>query len=228
LPHEDLFFSTTKGTALRARVSDVPALDRASWGRLVTKTRRGAMLPLDGDTVASLLRLEEGLVPEAAASGRARHQSPAEQKRAGGAASPATRKAEARLAPAAKQTPSRPEKAPARIAGEARPVEKATKAKPEPERQRQAEGKAAERPQDKEHKPPTARQTPTPPDPAPDQIGGGKATGEPAARRTGPAQKEAPKAERPQTTTTGQARRTRRPTVTKPPPRRRPSGNKAS
>ena len=222
-PHEDLLFITVKGAALRARVSDVPALDRASWGRLVTKTRRGAMLPLDGDTVASLLRLEEGLVPEAAASGRARHQPPAEQKRSGGAASPATRKAEARLAPAAKQTPSRPEKAPARIAGEARPVEKATKAKPEPERQRQAEGKAAEKPQGGERKPPTARQTPTPPDPV-----GGKAAGEPAAKRTGPAQKEAPKAEQPQTTTTGQTRRTRRPTVTKPPPRRRPSGNKTS
>ena len=54
---EEVVFTTAHGNMFRASVADVPILPRASWGRLVTKTRSGAMIDLDDDTVTSLVGL---------------------------------------------------------------------------------------------------------------------------------------------------------------------------
>ncbi|MBC7257090.1 MAG: hypothetical protein H5T66_13410, partial [Chloroflexi bacterium] len=44
-----LFLCTTAGRGYVAGLKDVPRLPRASWGRLVTRTRRGALVPLEGE-----------------------------------------------------------------------------------------------------------------------------------------------------------------------------------
>jgi DNA gyrase subunit A len=57
LADEEVVFATARGNMLRASIADVPILPRASWGRLVTKTRRGAVVDLDDDTVTSIVGL---------------------------------------------------------------------------------------------------------------------------------------------------------------------------
>jgi len=210
LPHEDLVFTTAKGAALRAKVADVPALERASWGRLVTKTRRGAMLPLDGDTVASLARLADGLMPEgdAAARGGRKVDAAQQKKRAGGAAPPTAQKAKGRPMPSVKQSP-------ARTGGKTSEVKAADKARPASDRQSRPKVESAPAQTGKARKP-TAKPVPS------------KAKGESTPKRATPKPKEAPVAEQSRPTPTRQPGRTRRATVTKPPRRGRASGRKAS
>ena len=58
LRDEAVALSSVRGVTTRLKVSAIPILPRASWGRLVSKSRRGAVVQLqDGDTLASLVCL---------------------------------------------------------------------------------------------------------------------------------------------------------------------------
>jgi DNA gyrase subunit A len=41
---EEVIFCTEQGTMVRAALGDIPARDRTTWGRVVTRSRRGAMI----------------------------------------------------------------------------------------------------------------------------------------------------------------------------------------
>jgi len=57
LPEEEVIFTTVGGTMVRTLVSEIPSIARASWGRLVSRTRRRAMVQLgNDDRVDSFLR----------------------------------------------------------------------------------------------------------------------------------------------------------------------------
>lgn len=212
LPDEHLLFTTAKGTALWARVSDVPALERASWGRLVTKTRRGAMLPLDGDSVISLLRLEEGLLPAVTAPARRRGQPTVDREGAQEPKPVATEKVKGSSATAKATGRSGAPRTSA--ASSAPPTEKALVAQPVPKRPSKSEAKEPEETQKKTSGSSVTRRSPPAEKPA-------------AKRRAAKGEKASEAVESPPTTT-GQPGRTRRPTTTKPPRRDRPGGGKAS
>jgi len=46
---------TAKGSALHLRADGIPRLERGSWGRLVTKSGRGAVVAVESDQVAALM-----------------------------------------------------------------------------------------------------------------------------------------------------------------------------
>jgi hypothetical protein len=52
---QELIFATAKGSSLRVRANDVPRLERGSWGRLVTKSGRGAVVTLKNDQVDAVM-----------------------------------------------------------------------------------------------------------------------------------------------------------------------------
>ena len=55
-PDDEVVFVTKDDAMLRVKVADVPRLERASWGRLVTRTHKGALV--QGGEVVGLVRLE--------------------------------------------------------------------------------------------------------------------------------------------------------------------------
>jgi DNA gyrase subunit A len=59
LPEEEVIFTTVGGAMVRMLVRGIPTVARASWGRLVTRTRRLAAVQLENDDrVDSVLRLD--------------------------------------------------------------------------------------------------------------------------------------------------------------------------
>ena len=55
---EQIAFATTAGKLIRSWVKDIPVCRRASWGRLVTRSRRGAAVKVEADDrVVALARL---------------------------------------------------------------------------------------------------------------------------------------------------------------------------
>jgi len=57
LPTDELVFCTDSLVMTRLAVADVPRLARASWGRVVTRTRRGAVVQVGDDKLRSVARL---------------------------------------------------------------------------------------------------------------------------------------------------------------------------
>jgi len=58
LPGEQVLFCTRAGTMARVALEDVPSLRRASWGRVVTRTRRGAVIAVaENDVAEGVVRL---------------------------------------------------------------------------------------------------------------------------------------------------------------------------
>jgi DNA gyrase subunit A len=172
LPEEQLLLASAKGTMLRARVTDVPALERTSWGRVVTRTRRGAMLPLDGDALVLLLRLEPGLAPavhEGSARGQRGGAGPQRGTSVREAASPGRARTEQTAAPERQKPKATP--APTRPAGD----------------QKELPTKRARRPEDQPAKPSRARPEPATKPPAKETPAAVKSQpGKPTqARRTG-------------------------------------------
>jgi len=54
---DDIILSTAEGKMLKVSVRDVPRVRRASWGRIVTRTRRGAVMDVGTDRIVSALRM---------------------------------------------------------------------------------------------------------------------------------------------------------------------------
>ncbi|HUV95104.1 MAG TPA: DNA gyrase subunit A [Anaerolineae bacterium] len=57
LPDEEVLLISSSGTMLAVLAADVKQIARASWGRLVTKTGRGAVMSLTDETVTGVVRL---------------------------------------------------------------------------------------------------------------------------------------------------------------------------
>ena len=77
---QEVVFSTVTGSALPVRAGDVPRLDRGSWGRLVTKSGRGAVVAVGNDRVAAVMVPQVAAKPgsePAKAPARKRESSPA-------------------------------------------------------------------------------------------------------------------------------------------------------
>ena len=143
LPGERVVFGCEKGDRLSVTVEDVPRLRRASWGRLVTRTRRNAVIEVeDGDAVNSLVRLEldaqgPGDKPAAEAEARPSRRSPAKTtatKRKASAtgattpALPALRRQRRRST--SKRTPPKAKDAPESETSKAQPAAKPQETKP--------------------------------------------------------------------------------------------------
>ena len=80
-----LLLCTTAGRGYVAGLKDVPRLPRGSWGRLVTRTRRGALVPLEGEErIASALVMGATVAPleERAAPSPAQEPPPQARPRA--------------------------------------------------------------------------------------------------------------------------------------------------
>ena len=56
----ELILTTAKGRMQRIRAQDVPALDRATWGRLVSQGDEGKVWALKNDTLDGCVRIEDG------------------------------------------------------------------------------------------------------------------------------------------------------------------------
>jgi DNA gyrase subunit A len=66
MPQERLVLSSAAGNAVAVAVASVPALARATWGRLVTRSRAGALVKLEeGDALVGLVRLVGVVTPAA-------------------------------------------------------------------------------------------------------------------------------------------------------------------
>ena len=76
LPSEELIFVTSDHQMHAISASDVPSLARASWGRLVTRTRRNAVVKVKDETVQHFVRL-----PAVAAGGDGRSSGQSTRKR---------------------------------------------------------------------------------------------------------------------------------------------------
>ena len=67
---DDVVLTTAAGAMKRVAVADVPRLGRATWGRVVTRTRRNALIEIENDQVSGLVRLlgdapdKDGSTPE--------------------------------------------------------------------------------------------------------------------------------------------------------------------
>jgi hypothetical protein len=58
-PGEEVIVCTQQGTMVRVGLSDIPARDRATWGRVVTRSRRNAVIDVpDKDVAVGIVRLE--------------------------------------------------------------------------------------------------------------------------------------------------------------------------
>jgi hypothetical protein len=210
MPQEDVLLLSAAGTAARLRADAFPVLPRASWGRLVSKSRRGALLQLAaGDVLLALLCLgASGPAPLPAQEKPRRSHKP---EPAADAVQPVPgampeRKAEEqakgrkRTATPAPATPDEPPQAPARgQRGEGSPAPRRSKpaAKPEPAAdtpqpvtgampQRQVEERAKGRKR-------SAAPAPAPPaEPPQAPAPGQKGEGSPASRRSKPAAKPEP------------------------------------
>jgi len=100
-PDDQVALVTSDGCAHRLAVGDVPRLERASWGRLVSASRRYAVVPVKAETVVRCLRLE-GVAP---AGGKPKSGAPSR--------SPRTRTAPAGVAIPAPE----PQEAPTPVSG---------------------------------------------------------------------------------------------------------------
>ncbi|GAG37689.1 unnamed protein product, partial [marine sediment metagenome] len=70
---EEVLLVSSSGAMLRVHAADVKQIARASWGRLVTKTGRGAAMQLKDGTVTAVVRL----VGSRSAKGSRKSRSPA-------------------------------------------------------------------------------------------------------------------------------------------------------
>jgi hypothetical protein len=58
-PGEEVIFCTQQGTMVRVTLGDIPARDRATWGRVVTRSRRNAIIAVpEKDVAVGIVRLE--------------------------------------------------------------------------------------------------------------------------------------------------------------------------
>ncbi len=58
-PGEEVIFCTQQGTMVRVGLGDIPARDRATWGRVVTRSRRNAIIAVpENDMAVGIVRLE--------------------------------------------------------------------------------------------------------------------------------------------------------------------------
>ncbi|MBC7235317.1 MAG: DNA gyrase subunit A [Chloroflexi bacterium] len=65
LPDEEIVVSTRNGSMVREPLKNVPSRDRATWGRLVTRSRRGAIIALaEGDVAIGIACLAKRSVEE--------------------------------------------------------------------------------------------------------------------------------------------------------------------
>ncbi|MCD6520346.1 MAG: DNA gyrase subunit A [Anaerolineae bacterium] len=102
LPEEEVILTTRKGTTLRLPARGIPRLARDSWGRLVTRTRKGALLQIEeGDAVDGLVLVRTQMpdISEQAPSKRGSKTKSSTSKRRKRASS-------AKKAPQSKQKPA--------------------------------------------------------------------------------------------------------------------------
>ncbi|MBN1401118.1 MAG: DNA gyrase subunit A, partial [Anaerolineae bacterium] len=68
LADDEIILTTTGRDMQRMPISDIPRLGRATWGRLVTRTRRNAAIQVENDRVVAAVRLTSSLGGEDASS----------------------------------------------------------------------------------------------------------------------------------------------------------------
>ncbi|MCE5259800.1 MAG: hypothetical protein LLG44_12215, partial [Chloroflexi bacterium] len=61
LPQDDIVFVTEEKRMVRRALHDLPELPRASWGRIVSPSRKGAVLILGDDKLSGILALAAGI-----------------------------------------------------------------------------------------------------------------------------------------------------------------------
>jgi DNA gyrase subunit A len=228
---EGLVVRTARGASQLVPLADVPALSRDSWGRVVTRTRRGAIIQVEEGTAAGFARVpaavgdpEKSAAPAPAKKTTTR-RSAAAPKATGddGAAAPARRKAasatkaasSAAEAPAAKAEPARRKAS----------TDKAAQARPARATSRSAKAGSAEAAADQPKAEPAADAAPSKKPTARSR----KASDSTAKETSNKASAEAaPEGESTPEDKPTRTRRTRRATVTTPPRRSRSSKTKAS
>ncbi len=203
LPGEELLLGSTAGAMQRVRLAEVPALARASWGRVVTRSRAGALLQVRDDTLCTLAVLAgmPQTAPEAAPGRRRKPAAP----QAPAAPEPATEKAPTRqpraTERAARKRAAQPAVAEVSIPEPEKAAPKEEAKPPAPARRRSARAQKAE--SEEVPPPPAPKAEPTKPSPK----RGGK-TAAPEAEATPP-----------QPAPVARTRRVGRATVTQPPRR---------
>jgi len=111
---EDLVVRTARGASQLAQVADVPALSRDSWGRVVTRTRRGALIQVEEGTAAGFARVpaftgetEKGAAPAQKTTTRTRKPAAATKSAGNGGEAAPKAASDEQAASATKKTTSR-------------------------------------------------------------------------------------------------------------------------
>jgi DNA gyrase subunit A len=231
-PQGRVALATAHGAMHVVDLGAVPRLARGAWGRVVTRTRRGALIALDeGDQMAGIVSLPLAAATASAPEPTAADAKPGSRRRTAkpvAAAKPAAKSEPAAEMAKASETPSpQPPSRRRRNSAAAGPTEP-SKPAPEPKRPKPTPGteQPLSQPPSRGRRSNAAEQPAEPPGAAPEARPATPAPSRPGARRQAPAAE--PKPEPPAAESDGEqgaashAQRTRRTAVRRPPQRGRP------